>query len=251
MRSFSLQKVSIALVVLALLLVCLLVVELLIVKFNGTPVPAPNIPRGPETYGSGSPLTYVVLGDSTTISQGGDYDRGIARETARFLGRNHTVTLYNLGVSGARTADVLERQLPEAIKLQPDVVLLDVTANDVTHLTSISAVRRDLLATVRALREANPKVEIVVTGAPAMGSVPRFPEPIKSLARYRTAQINRMVRPVAEQEGLRFAPIAERTGKAFLERPELFAADKFHPTTKGYQLWVNVLNDTLQQTYTR
>ncbi len=245
MRSLTAHPVILGLLGLMVFIACVFVVNYLIITHNGTPVAAPDIPRGPETYGQGKPITYVVLGDSTTVGQGADYDRSIARETARHLGTVSSVTLHNLGVSGARAADVRARQVPQAVRLKPDVVLVAVTANDVTHLTSLSAVRQDLLASIQALRQANPTVRIVLTGAPQMGSVPRFPEPTKSLARLRTAQVNRMVERLALEERVRFAPIAAETGQAFLDNPKLFAADNFHPNADGYRLWVAVLNRTL------
>ncbi len=138
------QKLFIIIGVLLAVIVLTAIIEILIILYSGTPVPVPNISRQPETYGSGPKLTYVVMGDSTSVGQGGDYDKGIARSTARFIARDHQVTLYNVGVSGARSASVLQLQTPEAVKLKPDVVLIAVSANDVTHLTPVKNVVRDV-----------------------------------------------------------------------------------------------------------
>lgn len=239
------HKITLVVGVLALALVVGFVIELLIIKYNGTPVAVPDIPRSAETFGSGPPLTYAVLGDSTSVGQGAPYDQGIARGSARHLANTHTVALHNFGISGARAADVRQSQLPKAVSVRPDVVLLSVTANDVTHMTSINSVRGDLMAVIDGLRSANPNVRIIFTGAPQMGSIPRFPEPIRSLARLRTAHMNTMARRLVQEQGITFAPIAEKTGPAFSRQPELFAADKFHPNEKGYALWTAVINEAL------
>src|SRR5688572_552909 len=85
----------------------------------------------PLQFGSSGPkLTYVVLGDSTAAAVGTDYESGIAVQTATELAKRHAVTKVNLGVTGARMRDVRERQLPEAVALRPDVVLLSAGAND-------------------------------------------------------------------------------------------------------------------------
>ena len=164
------------------LFVLFVALELLFVKLNGKPVAAPfNIPRH-QTFGAGKSLTFVVFGDSTSVAQGGDYKQGIAVHTAGFLAdKNHKVQLHNYGVSGARMHDVATQQLPQMTQI-PDVVLLSISANDVTHLTSVDAVRHDMERTIDTLRQKNPHVRIYITGTPAMGSVPRFPQPLRWLA---------------------------------------------------------------------
>jgi lysophospholipase L1-like esterase len=219
--------------------------DFLIIIYGGTPVPAPEIPRGPSTIGNGPPLKYVVMGDSTSIGQGTTYEHSVPLLSAQHLSRNHTVTFINVGISGARASDILGKQLTVAKQFTPDVVLLAVGANDVTHLTNPNAVAQSIRQIAEGLKKANPKVTIVLTGSPAMGSVPRFPFPIKQIMGSRTKQMNKSIQTVIDSEQLTLAPIADRTGAAFLHNPKLFAADKFHPTSAGYALWVPVVNQAL------
>jgi lysophospholipase L1-like esterase len=200
----------------------------------------------PSSFGtSGPPLTYLVLGDSTAAGVGGSYDSGIAVSTAKELGQRHRVTMTNVAVSGARLSDVRSRQLPRVTTLRPDLVLLSAGANDVTHLTGIGSMRTDLRAIVQTLVAANPEVKIVITGSPDMGSPPRIPWPLQSLASARTKQVNRMFRAEAAALRLTFAPIAEVTGPMFRRDRSLFAADRFHPNDRGYATWIPVLNEAL------
>ncbi len=105
--------------------------------------------RASLTFGTSGPeLTYVVLGDSTAAGVGGDYERGIAVATARELAKRRIVSMTNLSVSGARIEDVRKVQLPLAESMRPDLVLLSAGANDVTHLTRLRSVQRDLRAIV-------------------------------------------------------------------------------------------------------
>jgi lysophospholipase L1-like esterase len=191
------------------------------------------------------PLNYVVLGDSTAAGVGADYEAGIAASTERELGRRFHVTMVNLAVSGAQMEDVRERQLPTAVSLRPDVVLLSAGANDVTHLTSVRSMRADLRAIVEELRAVNPDVKIVVTGSPDMGSPPRIPRVLRALASHRTQQVNEMFQDEARENSLVFAPIAKTTGPLFREDRSLFADDEFHPNARGYATWVPVLNQAL------
>jgi lysophospholipase L1-like esterase len=190
-------------------------------------------------------VTYLVLGDSTAAGVGGEYEQGIARATTRELERTQQVAMHNVAVSGARIKDVLEEQLPRAAHLRPDLVLLSVGANDVTHLTAVRSMRANLREIVRRLRAANPDVAIVITGSPDMGSPPRVPRLLRGLASWRTKQVNRMFVEEANALGLTFAPIAAETGPLFRRDRSLFAADRFHPNERGYATWIAVLNRAL------
>jgi lysophospholipase L1-like esterase len=224
------------------------ITEALLVIFNGSKVPMPTIPRGTRSYGTvGTKLQYVVLGDSTAIAQGADYDEGYAVGTSQHLAQTHQVGVLNLAVSGARAGDVLNDQLPQMIDQKPDVVLIAVGANDVTHLTMTSSVEHSVKATINQLVKQNCDVKIVITGAAQMGAVPRFPQPLRALAGRRSDQLNSMFERLSTQQKITFARVAAQTGPQFKKNPGLFAADKFHPNAAGYALWTNAINTSLDQ----
>lgn len=240
---------KVAMVVLGIVaaFVVFVLAEVLYVAFVGAPVVRPNISKSQQTIGEGSPLRFVVMGDSTAVSQGGEYSQGFAAMTAAYLANGHTVTWSNLAVPGSRAADVNQRQMPEALTLQPDVALLAVGANDVIHLTNIGDVVASLAHSIDALHKQNPNMVIVLTGSPDMGSVPRFPQPLRWLAGERTKQLNARIVEMTNQKSVLFAPIAAETGQYFRSHPEAFASDKFHPTTEGYSKWTPVIINTLNQ----
>lgn len=247
-KAFLNHKPVIILWVFLAVLVCVGIINAVIIAQTGTPVAVPVTPRGAEKYGNGKPLTYVVMGDSTTVAQGGNYHKGYARTSARHLAKQgYGVTFYNLGVSGARSNDAAKSQTPEAAALKPDLVLIAVGANDVTHLTSVSSVKKSLSASIMDLRAANPGVRIVLTGSPDMGTVPRFPQPTRYLAGVQTDRLNRMVIALATDKKVTLAPIASETGPVFAAHPEYYAPDKFHPNDQGYAVWVPVINRALDQ----
>ena len=192
-------------------------------------------------------LTYVILGDSTAAGVGADYQKGIAVQSTAELSKTHTVSMTNLAVSGARIHDVLIDQLPRAEALKPDLVLLAVAPNDVTHLTSIHSMRRDLIAIVSRLRASNPKVAIVVTGSADMSTPPRIPRLLRGLAGARSRAVNRMFVDEVKKERLTFAPIAAETGPIFRKDPSLFGPDRFHPNERGYAVWTAVINRAIAQ----
>lgn len=245
-QMFSNHPVLLSVAVIVLVIAGVAVFNFLYIKYSGKPVAIPDIPREVEMFGSGEPLMYVVLGDSTAVGQGGDYEVGIARSTAAFMAKNRQVKLQNLAVSGATAADVLKNQVDAAAKLKPGVALLAVGANNVTHLTSTSDIKRDMASIIDTLRAANPSVKIILTGSPEMGSVPRFAQPLRYYAGVRTAQVNKVMQGIAAEKSVTLAPIAAETGPIFSQRPELFAQDLFHPNNEGYGVWIPVLHKAIR-----
>lgn len=219
--------------------------EVLVVLNNGTPVPRPTIPRTPQQSGAGPAKTYVVMGDSTAVSQGSAYADGFAVASANHLAVRYKITQVNVAISGAKVADVARTQLPQAAKYKPDIVLLAAGANDATHFTNGASIKSSLETIIAGLRKANPNVKIIVTGSPAMDSVSRFPFGAKQLMGLRTKQVNAVFATVVAENGLTWAHIAQETRAAFLADPTLLAADKFHPNARGYALWIPVVNKAL------
>lgn len=240
-----LKRLLIIIGVTVLLVIIIMVVEVLYIRYTGTTVPAPSIPRKVQTFGQGKPLRYLVMGDSTSISQGGAYENGFAVQSARHLAERYQVTLLNTGISGATARTVREMQLEKSVTYKPDVVLLAVGANDVTHRTDLAAVKADLQAIVDELRKTNPSVIIVFTRSPAVDAVSRFPVGAKQLVRHQVDRFNRSLEPFIARNNLVLAPIAEKTRQAFIDDPSLLAADKFHPNDRGYALWTPVITKAL------
>lgn len=241
------RYVLISLLVLASCVVLYGLIEVLVIKHNGAPIAAPDIPRSPQTSGTGQKLTYVVMGDSTAIGQGTEYKNSYATLTAKHLAQKYTVTLFNTGVSGANVQDVLTSQLDQAKKLKPDIVLLGVGANDTTHFTDLEEMRTALSKIIDGLKEANPNVQIIATRSPALDSVSRFPFVSKYILRMRTTQVNNIFDSVISANHIIPAHIAEKTRDAFLSDPSLTSPDNFHPNERGYGLWIPIINAALDQ----
>lgn len=201
------------------------------------------------TFGpaDGMPLRFAVLGDSTAAGVGaGSADRSYPVLLAGRLGEaGYRVELVNFGVSGARVADLSREQAPRAAAARPDLVLVAVGANDVTHLTRLSSVRREMGAALDHLLATG--AAVVVTGAPDMRAR-AFLEPVRSLAGWRGRAVSRAIQTVAQGKGVPFVPLAERTGRFFTEDPARhFSEDDFHPGPGGYARWADAIYPALQQ----
>lgn len=232
-------------VVVALLLLAL--VEILVIKYSGHSIPHAYAPRNISLSGQGPELRYVVMGDSTSVGEGTEYASSFAAASVEHLSRTYHVRAANVGVSGAVATDVANTQLTKAAAYKPDLVLLAVGANDARTFVSGRTIQTALQRIIDGLKKANPRVQIIVTGSPAMDVVPRFPWPSNKLMGLRTRQVNSAFAPLIQKDNLTFAPVAAKTGAAFKADPTLFAADKFHPNARGYALWKPVINDALDQ----
>jgi len=222
------------------------VIDFLWLKFYGDPVEAPTIQREMQFGDTGEQLSYVMMGDSTSIAQGGDYSKGIAVETAQFLAKNNKqVSLYNTGVSGARSKDIEQNQLQDALDAKPDLVMIVVGSNDATHLTSNSEVKESIQATIDALIQQNCNVKIILTGSAGMGVVPRLPQPVRFIVGLKVNSLNNTFQEIVQDNSLTFAPIAKETSPIFKRDRSLFAKDNFHPNTEGYQVWIPTLTNAI------
>ena len=241
------QYILLLLAIITVTFVIFVVIQLLIVRFNGSPVAVPTIEREVQTSGSGPALSYAIMGDSTSISQGSDYNDGFAAASITHLSKEFTVRSINTGISGATTEEVRTDQLATVLKFKPDLVLLASGANDTTHFVRAETIRNSLQFIIDELRNVNPKVKIIVTASPAMDSVTRFPHGAKQLMALRTSQVNAVYNELISKNNLVHAPIAEKTRDAFIADPTLTAADNFHPNKRGYALWIPVINDAVDR----
>jgi lysophospholipase L1-like esterase len=189
-------------------------------------------------------LRMVWLGDSTAAGLGASSaDRAIPRRVAAALGRPVEVT--SLAVSGDRVADVVADQAPRLDDLDPDVVAVSIGANDVVHLTSRDAFRRDYERLVAAVPEG---ALLVVLGVPDMGAPPRLAQPLRAVAGLRGRQLDGVARSVAAEHGAVYVDIAGETGPTMRsDTSRYFAADRYHPSDDGYALWARATVDPLQR----
>jgi lysophospholipase L1-like esterase len=248
MQILSDHKLITGVAIVVLLIIAVGITNFVYVRFTGSNVSVPDIPREPTTIGSGTELNYLVLGDSTSVSQGSDYEEGYVVGSAEMLSEDYEVTYQNFGVSGAILNDVLDDQLPRSEGFVPDITLVAVAANDVTHLTQLSSIENDTKQIIDTLRSRNPDMKIVLTGSASMGDVKRLGYPLRWIAGLRTRQINEVMLNVANEKQVTFAYVARETGPQFRDNQDTyFAADNFHPNSAGYAVWTPVIIDAINQ----
>jgi lysophospholipase L1-like esterase len=196
-------------------------------------------------YGRGRPgpaIKVVLLGDSSAAGYGVErveetpgalLASGLAERADR------RVYLRAFAKVGARSSD-LEDQIDRTLPIEPDVVIILIGANDVTHSVLPAASVRSLSEGVRRLREAG--VAVVVGTCPDLGTVKPIAPPLKQVARVWSRRLAAAQTIAVVEEGGRTVSLSSVLGPEFDAAPALlFGPDRFHPSAEGYRSLAAVL----------
>ncbi len=200
---------------------------------------------GPE---DGEPLTLVVLGDSSVAGVGADAaEDTLTYGVAKALSDQYRVGLHALGVSGSRLGHVVVDQLPQVEGLDPDIVLVCVGTNDVTHGTTIREAKRQLRLLVAGLAEVAPNARVIVSGLPPAETAAAFHRPLRDLIGLRALLFTRLYRAELTPHGISVFDIAKLTKSAFHGKREMFSADLFHPSSAGYAFLATIYGRAVRE----
>lgn len=170
--------------------------------------------------------TIVALGDSLTAGLGVEESESYPGQLERRLRADgHHYRVINAGVSGETTSGTLSR-LEWVLTMAPDIVILEIGANDGLRGIDPAVPAKNIREIVRVLRE---KEVIVVFAGMKM---------VWNLGPAYTQSFNAIYPGIAEEFDLIFMPF-------FLEGVatvrELNIEDGLHPNGRGYELIVNNL----------
>ncbi|MHC0433910.1 SGNH/GDSL hydrolase family protein [Streptomyces sp. O3] len=185
-----------------------------------------------------APLRLALLGDSTAAGQGvrraGQTPGALIAQGLAAVAER-PVELRNVALPGARSDD-LDRQVTLLLansSAVPDVCVIMIGANDVTHRMPATTSVRHLAAAVRRLRTAG--AEVVVGTCPDLGSVEQVYQPLRYLARRVSRQLAAAQTIGVVEQGGRTVSLGDLLGPEFASNPrELFGPDNYHPSAEGY-----------------
>jgi lysophospholipase L1-like esterase len=182
----------------------------------------------------GRPLTLIMLGDSTSVGYGtrtADELPGVivARGVAAHLGR--PVRLRSHGLTGARTAD-LPRQLELCFAEGPDLVVILIGGNDLRDRVPPWRSAAQLGQAVTTLTGRG--IPVVVGTCPDFGVITAIPQPLRSVLSTWSLRLAAMQERAVGAAGGRPVALARLVSPQFVGNPDLFAADRFHPSGAGY-----------------
>nr|WP_236029721.1 SGNH/GDSL hydrolase family protein [Actinoplanes lichenicola] len=206
-------------------------------------------PRGDGLYGAkfgGKPISMVILGDSTAAGYGVHRPREtpgalLATGVSRRLRR--PVRLHRLAVVGSMSSG-LPYQVDAALDYEPDVAVILIGGNDVTHVSDRDSAVRHLGDAVRRLREVGCRV--VVGTCPDIGAIQPIKRPLRWLARKWSRDLAAAQTVAVVEAGGRTVSIGGLLGPMFEADPvRMFGSDRFHPSAEGYARAAAVVMPTL------
>lgn len=206
-------------------------------------------PRGDGVYGPrlpGKPITMAVLGDSSAAGYGVHRPREtpgamLATGVSRRLRR--PVRLHRFAVVGAMSTG-LGPQVEAALEVKPNVVIILIGGNDVTHRVTTSTAVRHLVNAVRDLRSAG--AEVVVGTCPDLGTIRPIKPPLRWLTRHWSRQLAAAQTMAVVEAGGWTVSLGNLLGPRFTAEPtRLFSWDHFHPSADGYAVAAAALLPTV------
>ncbi len=197
--------------------------------------------KAPGVSDRGTPIVLAMLGDSSAAGYGVHLDVDtpavrIATGLSELSGR--PVRLSNVAKVGARSADLLG-QVEQVLAHRPELAVIMIGANDVTHRVRAAESVRQLAAALALLAEH--RIQIVVGTCPDLGTIRPIAQPLRWLARRlsRTLAAAQVMTVVAA--GGRAVSLGDILGPEFAVRREFFSEDQFHPSAIGYARAADVL----------
>jgi len=205
------------------------------------PPRADGVWLAPGAPADAPPLLLAMLGDSSAAGYGVHRDSEtpaaqMALGLSALAGR--PVRLHNVAVVGAQSS-ALASQVAMVLDERPDLVVIMIGANDVTHRIRASESVRHLNAALSTLAEHN--LPVVVGTCPDLGTIRPIDQPLRWLARRmsRTLAAAQAVAVVAA--GGRAVSLGDILGPEFASSRDYFSDDQFHPSALGYARAAEVL----------
>lgn len=185
----------------------------------------------------GDPIDLLLLGDSIAAGLGADRPkRTLGAQLAKRLAdrTSRSVRLHTAAIVGSETS-MLRSQLaglPDGYK--PDVAVIIVGGNDVTHRVKTSVACDHLAAAVGALQQQG--AAVVVGTCPDLGALTAIPQPLRTIVGVASRQLAAAQRETVVRLQGRVVSLGEVVGPFFVAQPDkMFAIDRFHPSSAGYR----------------
>lgn len=181
--------------------------------------------------------TLLVVGDSTAVGTGAATP---AESMVGLIGQAHPDwRIDNRAVNGARFADVVAQL--QAAPPGYDLVLVLAGGNDVIRFTGQEALRSQLEQTATLAQQRGRAVVLMPPGN--VGHAPFFLPPVSWLMGEGSQRLHAMVQEVAAAHKVRYVRLLKpKASDPFVAQSgTLHAADGLHPSSAGYQQWLDEL----------
>lgn len=185
----------------------------------------------------GDVVELLVVGDSIAAGLGAEvpgdtFGARLAKMLAKRAERS--VRLRTAARVGAESSMLAEQLAALPPSYRPDVAVVVVGGNDVTHRVPVTESTRHLAEAIAALQERG--ASVVVGTCPDLGALRPVPQPLRALGSRASRQLAVAQRATALAAGARAVSLADVVGPFFITNPdEMFSLDRFHPSAAGYK----------------
>jgi acyl-CoA thioesterase-1 len=166
--------------------------------------------------------TVLVLGDSLSAEYGLRRGTGwVALLEERLNAQSINATVVNASISGETTIGGRSRLPALLARHKPDIVIIELGANDALRGLPLTAMRANLRAMIDAAKDAGARPLLVGMQIP-----PNY-------GREYTERFIASYKEIADDTGVHLVPFLL---KGVAENPALFQPDRLHPTEQAQQI---------------
>ncbi len=186
----------------------------------------------------------LVIGDSTAVGVGSTDPK---LTIAGRLGMDFpNAEIKNLGVSGLRI-DGLVKQFDPKLIGHYDLIIIQIGANDIIHLTPLIKVKPDLNQLLTAAKTVSNQIVILHSGN--VGLAPFFPSCLEFIWRQRSLEMRALYQQTVEQYGAVYVDLfTERQEDIFLKDiQKYYSPDLLHPSSEGYGIWYTKIRQSMKE----
>ena len=192
-------------------------------------------------------VRLTVAGDSLALGVGAsDSSRGFAFDLFRRIRKARPGSeVTNLAIGGATANDVARLEVDRIAATTPDVIILEVGANDLVRRHAANAFAVDYMRLAIGVRRVAPRARIVLFNVPDIAVSPIFEAPAKPGLRRLAHAYNATIVSVAKRIGASVVDLFKFSQAAGRDPARFFSADQFHPSDDGHaaiasDAWPNV-----------
>lgn len=185
----------------------------------------------------GEPVELLLLGDSLAAGLGAQRRKDtLGARLAKGLARRvqRPVRLRTGAVVGSESSALAAQLSALPADYRPDVAVIVVGGNDVTHRVPVGEAAAHLDAAIAQLQDRG--AAVVVGTCPDLGALHAVPQPLRALGARMSRQLAAAQGRAAARRGAVSVDLRRAVGPFFITDPDgMFSLDRFHPSALGYR----------------
>ena len=185
----------------------------------------------------GGTIDLLLVGDSIAAGLGAELPKetlGARLATRLAKASRRSVRLRTVARVGSESSMLADQLAGLPATYRPDVAVVIVGGNDVTHRVPVQESVRHLEEAIADLRGRGARV--VVGSCPDLGALRPVPQPLRALGSRASRQLAQAQEVAAVGAGAHAVSLAHVVGPFFITNPdEMFSLDRFHPSAAGYK----------------